>query len=79
MTRREISGEFLIGELSGFAVPDDSVGHHRWKRQGIAKSKIAVTAAPEQFRIERARNQFCATFLFQFGQTAGVIEMSVAV
>jgi hypothetical protein len=74
-----VCDHYLIAELDGFSVVDDLIGLERRKGQGVAETKIAMAAAAEQWSVAFASQEFRACHFLELSQTAGVIEVRVAV
>lgn len=72
-------GHNLITELKRFAIKYDFVWFNRRKKQCVAESKVAVPALAQQVGIAFTRNKFCAGYLFELCQAAGVIVVRVTV
>ena len=65
MARRQVRDHSLITKLDAFSVVHDLIGLDWWKGEGIAKPKIAMPAAAEQWRVRFARHEFCARHLLE--------------
>jgi hypothetical protein len=72
-------GHHLITELKRFAIKYDFVWFNRWKKQGVAESKVAMPALAQQAGVAFARNKFCPGYLLELSQAASVIVVRVAV
>ena len=79
MARRQVGDHYLIAELDGFSVVDNLIGGDQWKGERVAEAKITVPAATKEWGVALAGQEFRSCDFLELSQSAGVIEMRMAV